>query len=160
MVPSLLILAASIAGFENLDQADRQIASFVAASSLSAIAQPLDRRLRLAPCPAALAIGWFGAERRSVLVQCPIGGANWRVYVPVTGAAPASSNSGDAGAVPIVQRGDDVTVVVTGEGFTISRSAEALEPGVLGQWIKLRGPGGEVLRAPVTSPGQAELSAR
>lgn len=95
-----------------------------------------------------------------MLLQCPASGTNWRVYVPVAGAGPVTTPTGDPGAVPIVRRGDEVTMIVTGDGFTISRSAEALEPGALGQWIKLRGPGGEPLRARITSPGQVELSAR
>lgn len=160
MHPSLLLLLAGIAGFVDLDDTDRQVAAFVAASSPSASAQPLDRRLHLAPCPVALTIGWFGTEHRAVLVQCPVSGINWRVYVPVSNAAPAILASGDPGAAPIVQRGDEVTVIVTGEGFSISRSAEALEAGTRGQWIKVRGPGGEPLRARITSPGQVELGAR
>ena len=55
----------------------------------------------------------------------------------------------------MIVRGDAVTVRVSGDGFAVSQSGEALESGPLGAWIKVRGtaPDAPVLRAKVLRPG-------
>ncbi len=112
---------------------------------------PVDRRLRLAPCPVALTAGWHGEPGRSVVVRCPAG-TGWRVFVAV---AAGSSASG----APAVARGEAVAIVIHGQGFTLSRKGEALESGAIGQWIRVRPLSGdkanrsEPVRMQVMTPG-------
>lgn len=111
-------------------------------------AMPIDRRLRLAPCRTALALGWYGTRRDTVEVACPVAGG-WKLYVPLAKFA------ADAATVPLIARGDAVTVTVRGDGFAVSQPGEAMEAGAEGAWIKVRtlGPNAPVLRARVLRPG-------
>ena len=149
------LLAASPAfaqSFVDLAEVDRQVAEFTGAQigAPGGAAQGADRRLRLTPCPQGLTLGWYGAGRSAVEVRCPVAGG-WKLYVPLTGGG----SVGIAAQPPVVVRGDAVTVRVSGEGFAVSQSGEALESGPLGAWIKVRGiaPNAPVLRARVIRPG-------
>ena len=133
---------------------------------------PADRRLRLAPCTAPLAAGWHGTARSMVRVECPDPGG-WRVFVALRGGpAPAGlgarrAGAGTAPAAPSVERGDPVTVMIRGRGFTIQQAGEAMEPGREGEWIGIRlpsaarpgAPGGraEPVRARILRPGLAVI---
>lgn len=149
--------AAAAAPFADLAAIDRAVADFtgVAPGQPGGAMQPVDRRLRLAECPAPLATAWNGTRHDAVLVRCPEGAA-WHVYVPVRAAA--------SGAAPVlaVARGEGVTIAVEGEGFAVSQPGEALEPGAVGDWIRVRtvregSPKGEPLRAKVVRPGLVVL---
>ena len=113
---------------------------------------PVDRRLRLAACPAPLALSWHGTARGNVLVQCP-SAPGWRIFVPVLGAAAAPA------AAPAVVRGDPVTIAVAGAGFSVSQPGEALESGPAGSWIRVRGLAGKAqpMRARVVRAGLVEV---
>ncbi len=143
-----LIIAA--ATFADLDGIDRQVAAFTAAEGGAAV--PLDRRLRLKPCTAPLALAWRAERRDTVIVQCPDRGG-WRLFVPVSGGQLAPSGP------PAISRGDPVTIAVSGGGFSVSQPGEALEAGATGAWIRVRPivgatkPGGQVMRAQVIRPG-------
>lgn len=144
-VPFLLAVwaAPAIAQPEaDLADIDRQVSAFVGAPT-----PPVDRRLHLAHCPAPLSLGWYGSGQRSVQVRCPVAGG-WTLYVAVTAA-------GDAAEALAVRRGDAVTISVGGEGFAVSQPGEALEGGVTGSWIKVRGLAAKasVLRGRVLGPG-------
>lgn len=134
----------------DLAEIDRAVAGFtgVPTGAPGGAAMPVDRRLRLAPCRAPLALGWYGTRRDTVEVSCPVAGG-WRLYVPLMGAAQS------AAAAPLVARGDAVTITVSGDGFAVSQPGEALEAGGEGAWIKVRGlnPKAPVLRARVLRPG-------
>ena len=148
---------AAAAPFADLADIDRAVAQFTGAEPGQAggAMQVVDRRLRLAPCRAPLAMAWNGTRHDAVLVRCPEGAA-WHIYVPV--------RAGAAGAAPVlaVARGEGVTIAVEGEGFAVSQPGEALEPGALGDWIRVRvlkdgSPKGEPLRARVVRPGLVVL---
>jgi flagella basal body P-ring formation protein FlgA len=149
---ALLLAAPAFAqtGHADLAAIDRAVAQFtgMAQGQPGGAALPLDRRLRLAPCPAPLALGWYGGRQDTVEVACPAAGG-WKLYVPLAGKA-ASAQAGHA-----VTRGDQVTIAVSGEGFAVSQQGEALESGAIGAWIKVRGvkSGTQVLRARVLRPG-------
>lgn len=136
--------------FADLAAIDRKIADFSGAQlgTPGGAALPVDRRLRLSQCSGPLALSWYGSQRETVLVECPAP-SGWKVYVPLRIAARASA------AGPIVARGDVVTVMVMGEGFSVSQPGEAMEPGALGAWIKVRQAGGkgDPVRAQVLRPG-------
>ena len=139
--------------YTDLTAIDRAVAEFTGAplGSPGGALGPVDPRLRLAPCRAPLALDWYGAQRASVAVRCPVPGG-WRVYVPVGSSARTAPS---APAEPLIQRGDAVTIMVSGEGFAVSQPGAALEPGAAGVWIKVHtaAPGAPVLRARVIRPG-------
>lgn len=149
-----------------LSQIDRAVVGFIAADPAAggAVALPLDPRLRLAPCRAAFRLSWYGARRDSVRVNCPPApdqqAPGWRVFVRISGSVAADVAPAPGGA-PLVLRGEAVSIAVAGPGFTVARSGEALEPGSLGQWIRVRtAPATAPLRARVSGPGTVELATR
>lgn len=150
LLAALFASPALAAAFADLAVLDREIAAFTGApqGAPGGAALPVDRRLRLAQCSGPLALSWYGSRRETVLVECPVAGG-WKVYVPLRIAASASA------ATPIVARGEAVTVVVSGAGFAVSQPGEAIEPGALGAWIRVRKAGSkdEPIRAQVLRPG-------
>ncbi|MFA7586013.1 MAG: flagella basal body P-ring formation protein FlgA [Novosphingobium sp.] len=147
-----LILAAS--PFADLVAIDREVAVFTGASTGASggAALPVDRRLRLRPCLSPLSLGWRTPRQESVVVECPdLGG--WRLFVPVRQA-----DAGQTSAVA-VNRGDAVTIAVTGDGFTVSQPGEALETGPVGGWVRVRAVNGkgQPMRARIVRPGMVAL---
>ena len=142
---------------------DRAVADFTGASigQPGGAKLPVDRRLRLAACTSPLDLQWFGRDQRSVQVACPASG--WRIYVAVdsTGRAPNAFGAAqpDLGE-PIVRRGESVSIMVRGSGFTLTRKGSAAEDGARGEWIKIRAEGkkNETLRAEVIGPGQVGIN--
>lgn len=145
--------AATASPFADLAAIDRDVMLFTgaAAGEPGGAVLPVDRRLRLAACRAPLALAWRGARRDTVVVQCPDAGG-WRIFVPLRVAAAAAATTPEA---PAIARGEAVTVAVEGEGFSISRSGEALDAGAVGAWIKVRtgDARAEPVRAQVVRPG-------
>ncbi|MCX7863954.1 MAG: flagella basal body P-ring formation protein FlgA [Novosphingobium sp.] len=146
------------AALADLDAIDREVAAFTGAATGTAggAMQPVDRRLRLKACSSPLSLSWREASRQTVVVECPDPGG-WRLFVPVRSVSPA------AFGLNAVNRGDSVTISVTGPGFAVSRPGEALEAGAAGAWIRVRpvdgtGRGGEPLRARIVRPGLVSLS--
>jgi flagella basal body P-ring formation protein FlgA len=114
-------------------------------------AQPVDRRLRLAACSAPLALAWYGSAETSVLVSCPDAGG-WRIFVPVVQARHEEP------AAIAVARGEGVTIVVAGDGFSVSQPGEAMDAGAVGAWIRVRtNAKADPVRAKVMRPGLVEL---
>lgn len=149
--------AALGASFADLAAIDREVAAFTGApqGQPGGAVMPVDRRLRLTACASPLLVGWHTQRRESVLVQCPDAGG-WRLFVPVKAA------QGAAAAAPAVMRGEGVTVAVQGDGFTVSQPGEAMEPGPVGAWIRIRmvkagSPQGEALRAQIVRPGLVQV---
>ncbi|MEP6868549.1 MAG: flagella basal body P-ring formation protein FlgA [Novosphingobium sp.] len=148
---ALLIPSALAAqGFTQLPTIDRAVADFtgVAIGQSGGAAQPVDRRLRLAACAGIPALSWYGARRDTVLVQCPDAGS-WRLFVPVLAGNNAASQ------VPAVLRGEAVTIAVEGDGFSVAQAGEAMEPGAVGSWIKVKSANANAqpMRARVVRPG-------
>lgn len=143
---------------------DRAVADFTGASAgePGGAKLPVDRRLRLTDCQAPLDLQWFGRDQRSVQVACPTAG--WKIYVAVDGASGRSA-FGASSAQPaekspaIVRRGENVSILMRGKGFSITRQGSAAEDGAQGQWIKVRASGErtETLRAIVLRPGQVGI---
>lgn len=151
---SLALIFAAATPFADLDAVDRQVAEFTGAAigQTGGAIGPLDRRLRLNPCYSPLALSWRTQQRSSVVVQCPDAGG-WRLFVPVKAAAPQQP------ALPAVNRGDAVTIAVSGAGFSVSQPGEALDAGPVGAWIRVRAVNGtrrfsnDTLRAQIIRPG-------
>jgi flagella basal body P-ring formation protein FlgA len=139
---------------------DRAVAEFTGA----AIGAPggarvaSDRRLQLAACGGPLAVSWHTAARTAVQVECP-GPSAWRIFVaisPVAGAGPAAA----AAMPPAVKRGDAITIMVRGRGFSVQQPGEALQAGAVGDWIEVRtARKAQPLRARIERPGLAVIPA-
>lgn len=133
-------------GFVDPGAIDRQVAAFLGVDPADATGAfvPVDRRLRLAPCTQALSLSWPGTRRDAVLVECY---NVWKIYVRTIGQTQAPP------AVAAVKRGQQVNVSVRGPGFSVTQSAQALEDGKVGDWVRVRvGKDGE-MQAKVTRPG-------
>lgn len=143
------------------DMIDRAVADFTGAGigEPGGARLPVDRRLRLSPCPSAFDLTWFGRDRRSVQVACPAQG--WRIYVAVDGAAfaPSTPTASRAASEPLVRRGETVSIVAQGRGFALTRQGEAVDNGAQGDWIRVRTTGAKAgtVRAQVLRPGQVGI---
>ena len=78
MTPKFIVLAAALVAnpalaqsYADLAAVDNAVASFAGApqGSPGGAAQPVDRRLRLVPCQAQLALTWYGARRDTIEVR-------------------------------------------------------------------------------------------
>lgn len=144
--------AAQNAAFHDLVAIDAAVAAFTGAGIgvPGGANLPVDRRMRLAPCRSPLALSWYGARQDNVLVQCPDAGG-WRLFVAVSG----NTRQGAAAPTPpAVARGEAVTIAVSGEGFSVSQSGEAMEAGPVGAWIRVRTSARATpIRAQIARPG-------
>lgn len=138
---------------------DRAVADFTGATigQPGGAKLPVDRRLRLASCNAPLDLQWFGRDQRSVQVACPTAG--WRIYVAVDAGAGGRHGASPQYGQTLVKRGENVSILVRGSGFTLTRQGSAVEDGAQGEWIKVRATGQrtETLRAMVIRPGQVGI---
>jgi flagella basal body P-ring formation protein FlgA len=156
---AIALLATSSSGFASLDEIDREVANFTGAGigAPGGAVRALDKRLRLRACGSQVALEWHTPRRDTVTVRCPDPGG-WTLFVPVM----TSSVRGPSAASPAVNRGDPVSLSVSGRSFAVSRPAEALETGAVGQWIRVRPitdrlSAEPALRAQVVRPGQVSL---
>jgi flagella basal body P-ring formation protein FlgA len=147
--------------FADLAAIDAQVAAFTghAIGQTGGANMAVDRRLRLNACRSPLALSWRAGRRETVLVECPDLGS-WRLFVPVRAAEVSTSLASVA-----VARGEQVTIAVVGEGFSISQPGEAMDSGGVGEWIRVRGvkngtPQGDAMRAMIIRPGTVEVQLR
>ncbi len=125
---------------------------------------PADPRLRLAACAAPLMLDWHTAQRTSIKVECQAGPSPWRIFVavaPPSGSAPPNvAATRAAAAAPAVKRGDAVTIMVRGSGFSVQQQGEATEGGAVGDWIFVRtARKADPLRARIERPGLVVIPA-
>ncbi|MEC3912144.1 flagella basal body P-ring formation protein FlgA [Sphingobium sp. CR2-8] len=141
--------------FENLDRIDSLVAMTVGANlgEPGGPAAPVDRRLRLAACPATPSIEGpvFGAA----MVKCDALG--WRIRVPLVAGASAAASGPVPRAAPaygaanrftraapvaskeaVVRKGDPVQLMAGNAVFSVSRMMVADEDGALGETIRVR----------------------
>lgn len=165
LLPILLTLCdgpARAQGVTDPAQIDRAVAAFTGAAvgAPGGARMATDPRLRLAACGGTLAVSWHTPARTSVQVACP-GPTEWRIFVaiaPETG--PGASAAAGARTVQVVKRGDAITVMVRGRGFSVQQTGEAVEAGGIGDWIEVRtARKGEALRARIERPGLAVIPA-
>jgi flagella basal body P-ring formation protein FlgA len=114
---------------------------------------PADRRLRLAACMGPLDLTWHGTRQTTVQVACP-GPDPWRIFIATRPAPQAEA------AAKMVSRGDPVTIVVRGRGFSVQQTGEAMEDGAEGDWIAIRtARDATPVRARIERPGLAVIPA-
>ena len=146
-LPLLALLSAAPAAaapFQNIDALEARLINALGAGigEPGGPATPIDRRLKLAACPATVQID--PPALGAVALRCPA--ANWRIRVPIarlSGAGPASTTGAGmaAKADPVIRRGDPVDLVAESSGFSVSVSAVAQEDGAPGSRIRVKADG-------------------
>ncbi len=138
---------------------DRVVAQFTGAGigDIGGARAPTDPRLRLASCDRPLVAQWHGRSRSTVRVECPAA-SGWRIFVATRPLPQAAQPQ------RVVKRGDPVTVLVKGRGFSVQQSGEAMENGAIGDWIAIRVGGrgarnSDPVRARIERPGLAIIPA-
>jgi flagellar basal body P-ring formation protein FlgA len=98
-------------------------------------AQPIDRRLKLKPCPEPATID--PPALGAVAVRCQSLG--WRIRVPLTrGAGQTFTAAGPIKAEPVIRKGDQVELTASSGSFTVSTVAVAEQDGAPGERIRVR----------------------
>lgn len=148
-------------GFADPAAIDAEVAAFTGApiGTPGGARHPVDRRLRMAPCPQQLALAWHGRRVDMVRIECPAL-AGWQLFVPVNAAAGAAAAAGAPAQrrAPSVTRGQVVTIAVQGRGFTVTQQGQALEEGAIGDWIRVRPEGNrEPVHARIENPGRVVI---
>lgn len=139
-----LILAAAITAtpalaqsFEDLDQLETQVVASLGAGigEVGGPANPIDRRLRLRPCPEPVTVE--APAMGAVAVRCQ--SLAWRIRVPLTaGSVAARSTAAMQRVEPVVRRGDQVQLVALTRSFTVSTFGVAEQDGAPGDRIRVR----------------------
>jgi flagellar basal body P-ring formation protein FlgA len=126
---------ASGQGFEDLDQLEGQVVAMLGAGigEAGGPARPLDRRLRLRPCPEPVTVD--EPAMGAVAVRCQAVG--WRIRVPLAGE-PTAVRAAAVRRQPIIRRGDQVEVVAIASSFTVSTRGIAEQDGAEGDRIRVR----------------------
>lgn len=133
---------------------DGAVADFLGqpAGSTGGAKNPLDPRLRLVRCSMPLEFGWHGTPGRTLALSCPDSGG-WRIFIAVN-----ARNLQPMRAEQAVKRGERITLLVRGNGFTLQGQGLARDPGAVGDWIRIELPHSpEPLRARIERPGLASL---
>jgi flagellar basal body P-ring formation protein FlgA len=125
MFPFLFLFAVAPQAFENLEAVDQRVLA------VTANAQPIDKRLKLAQCPEQPIIA--PPVGGSVIVRCPSKG--WRLRVPVRASTTESHR-----AQTLVHKGQMVEAISEGPGFSVSTNMIALEDGGAGAAIRVKSP--------------------
>jgi flagella basal body P-ring formation protein FlgA len=129
--------------FEDLEILDERI------QAENTGAEPVDKRLKLAQCPADPIVS--PAVGDAVVVRCPALG--WRLRVPVTAASNAAENS-----QIVIRKGDLIECISGGPGFSVSKQLIAMDDARVGQSLRVKSPTSPVfLTAVAKSRGQAAL---
>jgi flagella basal body P-ring formation protein FlgA len=152
--------AAAVPGFQDLDALDRKVAISLGADigAPGGAANPIDRRLRLAPCADAVVEPPIGG---AATVRCPSLG--WRLRVPLMRGGGSSTATGSSAvarvrAEPVVRRGDPVEMLVSTGAFTVSLQAIAEQDGAPGDRIRVRADAKSAPRmAEVVDAGQVRI---
>ena len=147
ILPILALLAAPAAaatpGFQNIDALEARLINALGAGigEPGGPAAPIDRRLKLAACPATVQID--PPAMGAIALRCaPL---NWRIRVPIARLGNAQNvamgSVMGARAEIVVRRGDPVDLVAATDGFSVSVSATAQEDGAPGSRIRVKADG-------------------
>jgi flagellar basal body P-ring formation protein FlgA len=139
LAPALLLAgtAAQAQPFENIGALDIQVQAALGAGigQPGGPAQPIDRRLKLKPCPEPATID--SPALGAVAVRCASLG--WRIRVPLTrGAGQVHSAAAPLRSEPVIRKGDQVELTASSGSFTVSTIAVAEQDGAPGERIRVR----------------------
>lgn len=135
--------AAQVGPFQNLDAVERRLVIALGADigQPGGPAAPIDRRMKLAACPGAVAIEPPMAG--AAVVRCAEIG--WRIRVPLLAGGAVQLASAQAAApmravkaAPVIRRGDPVELRTTRTGFSVSNQVIAEQDGAPGDRIRVR----------------------
>jgi flagella basal body P-ring formation protein FlgA len=158
----LLALAATPAlaePFQNIPALEARVVGALGANigEPGGPAAPIDRRLKLASCPANIVID--PPVMGAVALRCP--GAGWRIRVPLVRLGGAVQQAGYAApekVEPVIRRGDPVDLVAEQAGFSVSVSGIAQEDGAPGSRIRIKTDGkNSLIFAEVIDAGRVRL---
>jgi len=141
-------------GFQDLAEVETKVVAALGAAigAPGGPAQPIDRRLKLAACPAPVSVE--APVLSAATVRCETLG--WRIRVPVlpTGAAPRLEK-----VEPVIRKGDQVEVIAAGASFSVSTFGVAEQDGAPGDRIRVRSErkAGPII-GEVTSDGRVSLA--
>jgi flagellar basal body P-ring formation protein FlgA len=160
LAASLVAAPAAAAPFQNIDALEARVVGALGAGigEPGGPAAPIDRRLKLAQCPATVAID--PPVMGAIALRCP--GAGWRIRVPLArlGGAQVAQGYGAAPvkAEAVVKRGDPVDLVAEQAGFSVSVTAIAQEDGAPGSRIRVKTDGAKgIVFAEVLDAGLVRL---
>ena len=130
-----LLATPAAAAFQNIDLLEARLIGALGAGigEAGGPTAPIDRRLKLAQCPANVTID--PPALGAVALRC---GVNWRIRVPLKQLARPVAVALVAKADPVVRRGDPVDLIAGADGFSVSVAATAQEDGVPGARIRVR----------------------
>jgi flagella basal body P-ring formation protein FlgA len=141
-IAPFMLLAATAAQaqtFEDLNALEQQVTASLGAGigEPGGPARPIDRRLKLSPCPKPAIVD--PPALGAVAVRCQDLG--WRIRVPLTAGSTSAAGFQQAAAVkaePIVRRGDQIELVADTGTFSVSTVAVAEQDGAVGDHIRVR----------------------
>ena len=138
IVSLALVVASAVQAqtFEDLTALEQQVTASLGAGigEPGGPARPIDRRLKLVPCPKPVIVD--APALGAVAVRCRETG--WRIRVPLTPAPAALRQAAAAKAEPIIRRGDQVELVAETGSFSVSTVAVAEQDGAPGDHIRVR----------------------
>ncbi len=163
LVPAAASAQTALPPAQNLDPLERMVVAALGADigQVGGPMAPLDRRMRLADCGAAVQID--PPSIGAVTVRCPSLG--WRLRVPlarsVTAIAPrANTQTAESAPLPAsaVRRGDPVKLMAVGDSYSISIDATAMEDADIGGRVRVSTAAkGSTLFAEVIDVGRVRL---
>ena len=137
LAPALLLVgtAAQAQEFENIAALDVQVQAALGAGigEPGGPALPIDRRLKLKPCPEPATID--APAMGAVAVRCASLG--WRIRVPLVRAA-GQAQTAVIRSEPVIRKGDQVELTASSGSFTVSTVAVAEQDGAPGERIRVR----------------------
>lgn len=151
----ILTSPAAAAQFEPLDLLEARIVTTLGAGigEAGGPAAPVDRRLKLAACTGTPEIAT--PRPATAVVRCTA--PAWRIYVPLVPLSKAAA--GVEELKPVIRKGEQVDLVASGKGFTVSTVAVAEQDGMIGGSIRVRlAPRSTPLTVRVLGPGRAAIN--
>lgn len=129
--------AAAPASFQDIDLLEARVLATLGTGlgQPGGPARPIDRRLKLAPCPSSPALSMTNPT--SAMVECEALG--WKIHIPLVKAAVTMAAA--AVSALVIRKGDQVEVVAHGGGFSVSTLGIALADGAPGERIRVKSEG-------------------
>lgn len=142
LAPALLLAgtAAQAQGHEDIAALDVQVQAALGAGigEPGGPALPIDRRLKLKPCPEPATVD--APAMGAVAVRCASLG--WRIRVPLVRlAGQAQTYTAAARSEPVIRKGDQIELTASSGSFTVSTVAVAEQDGAPGERIRVRSEG-------------------
>jgi flagellar basal body P-ring formation protein FlgA len=138
LAPALLLVgtAAQAQSFQDIADLEIQVQAALGAGigEPGGPAQPIDRRLKLKPCPEPATID--PPALGAVALRCQSLG--WRIRVPLTRGAGQAFFAAPIKAEPVIRKGDQVELTASSGSFTVSTVAVAEQDGAPGERIRVR----------------------